>query len=152
MLRFQTRDRLSFEGVIYPELHPSDLDKITWKKEECWLGRLNEPLRNLFQKGSFPSSSIVMSIPRNGLNQVGGALEILSSEENRKEEGRGIIIRWWGTRLCDDDLLYLTLLDFRVMRSLCCCRWYKIWNRKIWFNETFCTKKLNSRRMQKVFK
>lgn len=33
-----------------------------------------------------------MSIPRNGLNQVGGALEILFSEENRKKKGRGIII------------------------------------------------------------
>lgn len=34
-----------------------------------------------------------MSIPRNGLNQVGGALEILFNEKNRKKKKEGIITR-----------------------------------------------------------
>lgn len=64
------------------------------------------------ERGPFPSSSIVMSIPRNGLNQVGGALEILFSEENRKKKRKrnnNTVVR-----LCNDDFTF-DVLDFRVM-------------------------------------
>lgn len=52
--RFQTRDRLSFEGggdVIYPELHPSDLDKINVKEGGVLIRPIERTPEKSFSKG-----------------------------------------------------------------------------------------------------